>query len=882
MASELKLNSKKLAVAAFFALLAPIWVFFAAPNLTKLPSNFQFSADIISVDNFFNEETQEYAGDFYSKTEYSYHTVSSTPNISFIKNKFEVRSFEDELIVSIERDYSVDREKREHIQVSGYTPRNGYLFAPKNLKTGQPFTYWHVNYDGPAHMEFVAEEKIHGLQTFHYQTFYEGVDIDQTDNLDFLPLVGEERGIILRPHLQIWVEPETGRLVKYEDNTVAYYYDLDSGEILHPWNHFQNSFNASSVLDIVEDIKLEKSKARLFNLYIPVFFTIVALLLLLSEISKFQRVRALVRTKVLTILVGFFTLAVSLLSLLGWVIDSQALTRIIPHASAMNPLTAVCFALLGLALVLHTNYKGWVTVAIGLLVSTIGLARIFETLGLSNFAIDLIIFGEAVQSYPVLARMAQYTAVSFFLMGLVPLFGKMEFFTKFRLAEIFSSLVYLFALLALFSFLFDSLSIVRLPVFFSAAVHTALLFFILGSTSYFAYRRRSNYNIGFGGWFSVSYVLFSLLVLTLIFSNLVDIAFTNDSKNDFSRSVDVAAKNIEDRMSVYISVLRGAHGLLEASEVVERHEWKNYTDALELSKNYPGIQGVGYAIFVKPEELEEHEKSIREEGFPDYFVKPAGERDLYSTIIYLEPFDERNREAFGFDMFQEPTRRKGMELARDSGEPRVSGRITLVQEIDEDVQPGFLVYVPYYKKGTTTDDLESRRENIVGYVYAAFRARNFVESVIGDTGLDNISLRINDGTSKNVASTIYDDSHKIDDIDSSRFIETKTLFIAGRPWTLTFHSSSDYGQTRYSQLASVFIIVIGIFVSMITSLMFYTLISSRSKALAFADEATSELKLAKNKIEEKLSESDRLNKLMVDREIKMVEMKKKLNDSNNN
>jgi len=40
--------------------LIPIWIFFIAPFLLKIPDNFSYQADIISVDNFYNEKI----GDF--------------------------------------------------------------------------------------------------------------------------------------------------------------------------------------------------------------------------------------------------------------------------------------------------------------------------------------------------------------------------------------------------------------------------------------------------------------------------------------------------------------------------------------------------------------------------------------------------------------------------------------------------------------------------------------------------------------------------------------------------------------------------------------------------------------------------------------------------
>ncbi len=88
-----------------------------------------------------------------------------------------------------------------------------------------------------------------------------------------------------------------------------------------------------------------------------------------------------------------------------------------------------------------------------------------------------------------------------------------------------------------------------------------------------------------------------------------------------------------------------------------------------------------------------HIAKIQAEGgfFQNYTIQPPGEREEYTPIVYLEPLDERNQRAIGYDMFSEPTRHLAMARARDTGEPALSGKVVLVQEIDQDVQYGFLL-----------------------------------------------------------------------------------------------------------------------------------------------------------------------------------------------
>jgi CHASE1-domain containing sensor protein len=92
--------------------------------------------------------------------------------------------------------------------------------------------------------------------------------------------------------------------------------------------------------------------------------------------------------------------------------------------------------------------------------------------------------------------------------------------------------------------------------------------------------------------------------------------------------------------------------------------------------------------------------------------------------------DRRNRAAIGYDMFTDPTRRATMERARDSGQPAASGIVTLVQELDADKQPGFLIYVPVYD-GPTPRRIDRRRARLRGFVYSPFRAGDLFAGILG-------------------------------------------------------------------------------------------------------------------------------------------------------
>src|SRR5690606_3385728 len=108
-------------------------------------------------------------------------------------------------------------------------------------------------------------------------------------------------------------------------------------------------------------------------------------------------------------------------------------------------------------------------------------------------------------------------------------------------------------------------------------------------------------------------------------------------------------------------------------------------------------------------DLEAFEAKARE-SFPTFHIWPVHPRETYHTILFLEPLTERNRAAIGYDMSTEAIRRVAMMRARDTGRSAASGKVTLVQEIDEDVQPGFLIYLPVYEGIAVPETVEARRE----------------------------------------------------------------------------------------------------------------------------------------------------------------------------
>jgi diguanylate cyclase (GGDEF)-like protein len=230
-----------------------------------------------------------------------------------------------------------------------------------------------------------------------------------------------------------------------------------------------------------------------------------------------------------------------------------------------------------------------------------------------------------------------------------------------------------------------------------------------------------------------------------------------DIQADFDFRVRELVNSIAQRMQTYEQVLYGVQGLYISSDFVDRDEFHRYLDSQHLQQHFPGIQGVGYMRLVGGGQRELHTLAMRSDGFPDYSMRPPGERPQYAPIVYIEPFSGSNLKAFGYDAMSEPVRRAALERARDSGLPAMSGKVRLVQEDrrEGEEQAGCLLVLPVYHNGQPQNTIEQRRAALTGWVYAPFRLGDVMAGLGGERAA-RLDVEIYDGDELGAASRMYD------------------------------------------------------------------------------------------------------------------------------
>jgi len=312
------------------------------------------------------------------------------------------------------------------------------------------------------------------------------------------------------------------------------------------------------------------------------------------------------------------------------------------------------------------------------------------------------------------------------------------------------------------------------------------------------------------------------------------------SETEFRYEVRQTIRRIEQRMMTYEGAARSTQAYLLGSIKVRREDFSLFVASLRLQEKFPGIQGIALVELFPAQRMAEHVAVIRRQGFPDYKVTPSGERQVYSSIIQIEPFTGLNLRALGFDMLTEPNRRVAMERARDTGLAAASGKVRLIQENGKDVQSGLVMYLPVYQRGMAIATLAQRRRSLIGWIGAPFRMNDLMSRLGGERSGD-IMLSIYDGTAISEEARLYS-SRLIGPprVSPPRFRTIQPISVAGRRWILDIHSSQAFEQ-RINSDRPWLIANIGGALSIMISLLVWLLASGRRRALLLATKMTYQL-----------------------------------------
>lgn len=275
-------------------------------------------------------------------------------------------------------------------------------------------------------------------------------------------------------------------------------------------------------------------------------------------------------------------------------------------------------------------------------------------------------------------------------------------------------------------------------------------------------------------------IFLAALLLGVAMTLTVYMAESRSARLEFERVADLTVDRVITRLRQHVAVLRAARGLFAARDgAVSRAEFQGFLDSVDLAHEFPGAQGVGFARMIAAGEEAAAEDEIARHYGRRVKVRPPAAAARQTPIVLLEPADERNLHALGYDMYSEPARRAAMDAAVARGGAQISAPVELVQETGEDRQAGFLIYLPYVTPGA-----EGGAE---GFVYAPFRGRDLIEAALAAGPPLPVAFSITDTAAPE--RPIFDGRA---DAPSGMTL-SRTVEVLGRTWAFELHAAGIGG-----------------------------------------------------------------------------------------
>jgi len=289
-----------------------------------------------------------------------------------------------------------------------------------------------------------------------------------------------------------------------------------------------------------------------------------------------------------------------------------------------------------------------------------------------------------------------------------------------------------------------------------------------------------------------------------------------DTRNNavFKSITDANLEALRVRIQSYSHSLDGAVGLISASDNVTLADWRHYTMALDIETTLPGIRGMGLVVAVPWGGEAQFLETARTDGLEDFQIYPETLVGEGFVVKYIEPLSG-NEDMVGFDIATEGRKRLAAIKSRETGLPTMTQHFDFLD--DQDDQPGFFLFRPYYAADMPIDTVEQRLAASKGWVFAPFIGEHF----LGELTLDQetqFHVAVFDGKITNANTLIYNSEGDETLTVNADYKMMQGLKVFGRDWTVIWRSTPEFDASDQSRTPYIVLLAGVLFSILYTSI----------------------------------------------------------------
>ena len=293
------------------------------------------------------------------------------------------------------------------------------------------------------------------------------------------------------------------------------------------------------------------------------------------------------------------------------------------------------------------------------------------------------------------------------------------------------------------------------------------------------------------------FIMVMLTALSVAMS--VEQASRSEHLSSATEQTSALGHDLERRASATQAYLISGAALFNSGLTINAQTFGHFVTAIKQDDDYRGILALGWSAVVAPAQ---------------------GGRPARHAIRFISPQNDQNRAVLGYDMASEPLRRAAMDRAEVSGYPAISGRVTLMRDAGKPGRAGVLIYMPVFEPVAAPQT----RGPLRGYVYAALRVEDYVNSALEQQPDKLMAVEIFDGTEA-PQNLLYSRGLPIDAANAV----TRSVAIADHQWVIRSSTSPASVISRTGMLILVSGLIIASMLTYIVRMALQQAISAREQ-----------------------------------------------------
>jgi len=366
-------------------------------------------------------------------------------------------------------------------------------------------------------------------------------------------------------------------------------------------------------------------------------------------------------------------------------------------------------------------------------------------------------------------------------------------------------------------------------------------------------------------------LIFGLILSVLVYRYCI-IQLRDEAQSRFEHETREIHRRIADRFSGYSGLLWGLRGFFHAAPDASRSRFSAYVRGLDLASRNPAVVSLNFAEHVTASRLEAFERRVRADrsmlsrGYPEFRVNPAGVRDDYQVLLYLEPFEPAGH-AFGLDLGDMPSGR--FEEVIQSGQLVSSGEVLARN-------PGLplAMRLAVYRRGMPLESAIQRKAAYAGSVGLEFSLLRLMQEAVPPDALSKMRIRLYNIGRNGDAEGGRADSQGSLLIDSSNFqgrnheaaglrpdlVCLERLEFGGAMLEIRFEGALESFAPEQIRVVPQIVLVAGLGLSLLLAAVVELLLRSRTGLATAVDDRSRELRLKNAALDREIRERDRVER----------------------